>query len=223
MKSTIKKAFWGVLLLLTATALIIYGMGIGPEAFGMPLYKLIFSAVLAALIVSKIIFSDTVRERFKIFFLLALLFMLLETEIAAWANLPDENIINNWFVLIAGIVADKAFNFLIPKRTKKEHSNRFSNAVHYIDASKTSKSSVYNRMGNTEVYYQNAELADPSVELELEISNKMGNTSVYVPSDWVVDNKISNHMGNVEVRENTGCGITLVLKGTNKMGNVEVI
>ena len=223
MKNTVKKGFWGILLLLTAAALIVYGAGIGPEIFGMPLYKFIFSIILAAWIIAKLIFSDTLRERFKLFFPLALLFMLLETEIAAWAKLPDENIINNWFVLLAAIVADSAFNFLIPDRTKKEHSNRFSNAVHYIDVSKTVKSNVYNRMGNTEVYYQNTELADPSVELELTLSNKMGNTSVYVPSDWVIVDKISNHMGNVEIREGAGEGITLVLRGENKMGNIEVI
>ena len=78
-------------------------------------------------------------------------------------------------------------------------------------------------MGNTEVYYQNAELADPAVELELTVSNKMGNVSIYVPTDWIVEDEISNHMGNVEIRENTGCGIRLILKGENKMGNIEVI
>ena len=223
MKNTVKKAFWGILLLLTAAALIIYGMGIGPEIFGLPLYKLIFTAVLVAWTVAKIVFSDTLRERFKIFFPLALIFMLLEPEIAAWASLPDENIVNNWFVLLAAVIADSAFNLLIPKRTKKEHSNRFSNATHYFDVSKTTKSNVYNRMGNTEVYYQNAELADPAVELELTVSNKMGNVSMYVPTDWIVEDEISNHMGNVEIRENTGCGIRLILKGENKMGNIEVI
>jgi predicted membrane protein len=187
------------------------------------LYKFIFSIILAAWIIAKLIFSDTLRERFKLFFPIALLFMLLETEIADWAKLPDENIINNWFVLLAAVIADSAFNLLIPKRTKKEHSNRFSNATHYFDVSKTTKSNVYNRMGNTEVYYQNAELADPAVELELTVSNKMGNVSIYVPTDWIVEDEISNHMGNVEIRENTGCGIRLILKGENKMGNIEVI
>ncbi len=223
MKNTVKKGFWGILLLLTAAALIVYGAGIGPEIFGMPLYKFIFSIILAAWVIAKIIFSDTLRERFKLFFPIALLFMLLETEIADWAKLPDENIVNNWFVILASIIANCAFNLLIPGRTKKEHSNRFSNAVHYIDVSKTTKSNVYNRMGNTEVYYQNTELADPAVELELNLSNKMGNISVYVPSDWTVVDKISNNMGNVEIREGTGEGITLVLRGENKMGNIEVI
>ncbi len=223
MKNTIKKVFWGILLLLTAAALILYGAGIGANIFEFPLYKFLLSIVLVAWLLKKIIFSNTLRERFKIFFPLALLFMVLESEIALWANLPDENIVNNWFVIMAAIVANSAFNFLIPDRTKKEHSNRFSNAVHYIDVSKTTKSNVYNRMGNTEVYYQNTELADPSVELELTLSNKMGNISVYVPSDWAVVDKISNNMGNVEIREGTGDVITLVVKGENKMGNIEII
>jgi predicted membrane protein len=223
MKNKVKKVFWGILLLLAAAALILYGMGIGTEILEIPLYKFILSLVILAWLIAKIVGSNTLREKFKIFFPLALLFMILESEIAAWIGFPDENIVNNWFVIMAAIVANSAFNFLIPDRTKKEHSNRFSNSVHYIDVSKTTKSSVYNRMGNSEVYYQNTELADPSVELELTLSNKMGNISVYVPSDWAVVDKISNNMGNVEIREGTGDVITLVVKGENKMGNIEII
>ncbi len=223
MKNTIKRAFWGILLLLTAVALILYGAGVGTEMLEMPLYKFILSLVVAAWLLKKIIFSDNLRERFKVFFPLALLFMILESEIAAWADLPDENIVNNWFVLMAALVADSAFNFIIPNKSKKGHSNRLSSSVHYIDASKTTSSWVHNRMGDSTVYYQNTEFADREVELELNLSNKMGNITVHVPEDWIVIDKMSNNMGNIEIRESTGGGITLVIKGENKMGNTEVV
>lgn len=223
MKNTVKRAFWGILLLFAAAALILYGAGIGTEILEMPLYKFILSLVILAWIISKIIFSDTLRERFKIFFPLALLFMVLESEIAVWANLPDENIINNWFVIMAALVADSAFNYLVPKKNKKGHSNTFSSSVHYIDASNTTVSHVYNRMGNSDVYYQNTEFLDPETKLELNLSNKMGNITVYVPNDWVVIDKMSNNMGNIEIRESVGGSITLTLFGENKMGNIEIV
>ncbi|MBQ1205702.1 MAG: hypothetical protein IIX67_00710, partial [Clostridia bacterium] len=67
MKNTVKRAFWGILLLFAAAALILYGAGIGTEILEMPLYKFILSLVILAWLISKIIFSDTLRERFKIF------------------------------------------------------------------------------------------------------------------------------------------------------------
>lgn len=222
MKHTAKQVFWGILLLLTAAALIFYGSGYGAEVLGIPLYKLIFTIVLAAWILAKMLFSDSLRERFKIFFPLALVFMVLETEISHWAGLADENIVNNWLVLLAAILADTAINFIIPKRTEKGHSNRFSSTTHYIDANETKKSCVYNRMGDSTVYYQNTELADKSVPLELNISNKMGNITVHIPADWNVVDKIHTNMGNIEIRQGTGGGITLILTGENKMGNIEI-
>ena len=222
MKHTVKKVFWGILMLLTAAALIFYGSGYGAEVLGLPLYKFLFAIVLAAWILAKIIFSDSLRERFKIFFPIGFLFMVLETEISHWAGLPDENIINNWFVIMAALIADSAINFIIPKKNTKGHSNKFSSTTHYIDAAETKQSWVYNRMGDATVYYQNTELADKDVPLELNITNKMGNVTVHVPADWVIVDKISTNMGNIDIREGIGGGLTLTLLGENKMGNIDV-
>ena len=245
MKSHATKIFWGILLLITAAALIFYGMGYGASILGIPMYKMLLSIALVSWILAKIIFSSSLREHFKIFFPLGLLFMLLETEIAHWFDRP-ENIVNNWAVLVAAILADIAISIIIPSKNHKrlftvngtfngetEHSgygtaescdkNRFSSSTVYIDASKTTKSYVENKLGETNVFYQNSDMADPDTIYELTVINRMGETTVHVPNDWVIVNEMVCAMGEINVRENTGNGNKLFLRGKNQMGETNIV
>lgn len=240
MKTSTNKAFWGLLLLLTAISLILYGAGLGADIFGLPLYKLILGLVLLAWIVSKVIFGEGIREKFRIFTLLSFLFMLLETEISNWANMTDENIINNWLLLLAGIIADIAIGMLLPKGKKKKHLNfkindgdihigncdetehTFSNVTHFPDASKDKYHYYMNKMGNMHIYYQNTDLVADGEVLELELECKMGNIVVHLPDDWEVYNEIHTNMGNTHVRGNNGSRVKLTLKGRNSMGNIRI-
>ena len=83
------KVIWGILLILTAISLVLYGVGIGPSCFGMPIHKLILAFMFVALIFAKIIHSDTLKEKLKIFTLLSLLFL---------------NSIKPFFAIFAGLV-----------------------------------------------------------------------------------------------------------------------
>lgn len=247
MKTHAEKIFWGILLLITAAALIFYGMGYGASILGIPMYKMLLSIALVSWILAKIIFSNSLREHFKIFFPLGLLFMVLEAEIAHWLNRP-EDIINNWAVLAAAILADIAIGILIPSKNKHykksftvngnfggetEHSgygaeesfdkNRLSGSTVYIDASKTTKSYVENKIGETNVFYQNTDIADPGKVYELTVINQMGETNVHIPGDWVVVNEMSCAMGEINVRENRGNGARLILRGKNQMGETNII
>lgn len=242
MKNRVGRIFCGILLLIAAAALIFYGMGYGADFFEMPIYKLLFGAVLIACITAKVLFSDSLRERFKIFFPLAFLFMLLEPEISHWANLPDENIVNNWLVLLAAVLANIAVDCIVPKRKNiKSHffgicgnnhsqhnhetfdTNNLSSNMVYIDANKIKKSYIKNRLGETVVYYQNTDIASPDEPLTLEINNLMGETDVHVPADWVVTNNMQCVMGEVYIRPNTGDGIKLTVTGSNKMGETNIV
>lgn len=242
MKNRVGRIFGGILLLITAAALIFYGMGYGASFFGMPIYKLLLSAVLVAWIIAKVLFSNSLRERFKIFFPLAFLFMVLESEISRWASLPDENIVNNWLLLLAALLANIAIDCIIPKnKTVKGHffgiggsnhshgdfesfdTNNLSSNTVYIDADKIKKSFIKNRLGETTVYYQNTDIASPDETLELNINNLMGETDVHVPADWVVTNKMQCVMGEVHIRNNAGNGIRLNVTGSNTMGETNIV
>lgn len=241
MNGRIQKVFVGILLLIAAAALIFYGMGYGASIFGMPIYKLLISVTLVAWTVAKIAFSNSLRERFKIFFPLAFLFMVLETEISHWAGLPDENIVNNWLVLLSATLATIAINFIVPKSNRKNHlftlrksdrlyngfesvdSNRLSSNTVFIDAEQIKKSYVKNLLGETMVYYQNTDNLTCEDELILDISNCMGETDIHVPADWVVTSKIRGSMGEVNVRSNSGNGARLTVTGSNTMGETNIV
>lgn len=245
MKQKASKIFWGVLLILTAAAMIFYGVGDGSGIFGIPMHKMLLGIVITAWIIAKILFSSSLRERFKVFFPLGLLFILFEEEIAYWNGIP-ENIIDNWIVIAAAILMDIAVSILIP-RGKRVHSSRhsfefngetehsgfgeaesfdknaLSDSTVYIDADKTKKSWVENKLGETNVFYQNTDIADPAVPLELNVINYMGEITIHVPADWVVVNKMSCALGEVNTRPNLGNGITLTVTGENKMGETNIV
>ncbi len=242
MKNTVHKIFWGLLLLLSAAALIFYGIGGEAGFFGIPLYKLLFGLILVSWIVSKIFFSDTLRQRFKIFFPLAFLFMIFESEIASLAGLPEENIINNWLVLLAALLANIAMTVIIPKKSRKSYSKsgfrsesygfgesesydkkQFSDSVIYIDASRTTKSYVKNTCGETNVYYQNSDCAVENVVYTLTVENSMGETNVHVPADWVIKNEMTCFLGEVNTRKNPQGEVKLIIRGENKLGETNII
>ncbi len=223
MKDRGHKIFWGVLLLLSAIVLVLYGMGFGGEAFGIPLYKIILGIVIFAFTLSRIIFGTNLRERLRIFTLLSLLFWVFEKEIGLAAGYPDGEIINNMILLVAGILADSAVSLLVPKKKIKGHFNKLSSATHYIDVSKNTQSFIENKMGDSAIFYQNTDLVPLNTVVELTIDNKMGNISIHIPDTWVVDSKVVSKMGAIQVRPNTGNYVTFILKGENKMGNIEVV
>ncbi|MBE6683397.1 MAG: hypothetical protein E7595_04495 [Ruminococcaceae bacterium] len=222
MKSKAYKIYWGVLMLIAAVALILYATGIGSNVLGLPLYKTLLTIVLIGWILYKIIFGADMHERFKIFTPLSLIAILLESEIASLAGL-ESDFINNWILFIAGILLDVAFGVIIPKKAREGHHNRLSSFTHYIDASNTKESTVTNKMGDSTVFFQNTELAEEYSRYELTLYNKMGNITVHVPADWCIDSRIFTQMGNTDIREGGSGTVTLVLKGENKMGNIDIV
>ena len=241
MTGRIQKIFIGILLLVASVALIFYGMGYGTSMFGMPIYKLLIGAAIVAWIIAKIFFGKSLRERFRIFFPLALLFMLLEKEIAVWCELPNDDFLNNWLVLFSALLATVAINFIIPKKKRADRffkfrktdrlyngfesvdNNSLSTNTVFIDAEQIKKSYVKNRLGETTVYYQNTYNLSSDEEFLLDISNSMGETIVHVPADWMVTNKVRNSLGDVSVRESNGNGAKLTVTGNNLMGDTQIV
>lgn len=224
MKNRAHKIFWGILLLLTAAVMLLHGVGFGGEALGIPLYKIVLGIVIISLILSKLIFTRPLREKFRIFIYASLLFMIFEKEIANYLALESENIINNWVLLGAAILIEIAIGFIFPKRTEKGYSNSFSASTKYFDVSQNNQFWVYNKFGATEVYLQNTELADPNVPIELNVTNRFGALEIHVPNDWVVQNDVQTKLSAVDValRNNQSNNARLIVKGTNSLGAVEI-
>ncbi|MBR6563708.1 MAG: hypothetical protein IKK70_07210 [Clostridia bacterium] len=222
MKGRAYKVYWGILMLIFAAALIVYGTVGTESSFGVPFFTMLMGIVLVGWIIAKIVFSSELREKFKIFIPLALLVMCFEKQIAALAGFESENFINNWVLLLSAVIADVAMSFIVPKRQGKGHNNRFSSSTHYVDAVTTKKSWINNRMGDSTVYYTNTDGIEGET-FELNLSNSMGDITVHVPADWTVINELLNRMGDVSIRQNQGSRCTLKLMGDNKMGDINVV
>ena len=167
--------------------------------------------------------------------------MILESEIARWANLPDANIINNWLLLLAAIIADIAMGIIIPKKVRKNHRHKFHTSVGnsggkgfeknifgektiYIDANATPHSAVDNSFGEIRIYYQNTDIVNLNSPLTLEINNKFGELRVHVPEDWTIVNEMTSHFGELFIRENSVLdGIKLIITGSNNFGETKII
>ena len=59
----------------------------------------------------------------------------------------------------------------------------------------------------------------------LNVVNELGNVEIYVPKDWYISCDIINKLGNVDVEKinvSPNSKKSLIIKGHNKLGNVEV-
>lgn len=240
-KSRTKRIFAGVVLLAVAAALICYSAGLGPILSGIPLYKIILGLVLISWIIKKIFFSRQLRKRFQIAIPLALLFMLFEKEIATFAGLPDENIVNNWIVAAAAIIYSIAICLIIPRYArfpKNGFSIKFTNTVNgtnvgssrafssemlYIDAAASPNAAVTNYLGSREVFYQNTDAVPEGSTVTLDINNSLGTVEVHIPDGWKVTNNIETSIANTEIRQNRGNRVNFIVTGVNNIGTVEIM
>ena len=109
------------------------------------------------------------------------------------------------------------------KDSENAYYNKGSSSTRYIDCATKRKVSCYNKLGNTEVYFTNTE--NFSGEIVLNVVNELGNVEVYVPKDWYISCDIINKLGNVDVEKinvSPNSKKRLIIKGHNKLGNVEV-
>ncbi|MGN1047188.1 MAG: hypothetical protein ACI4QZ_01110 [Eubacteriales bacterium] len=227
--------FWGIMLVLAAVALIIYGVGVNFDVIGIPLSKLLIGALLALWILKKLISGRTIFDKLDIFLPLGLLFIVFEKYIAEYIGVEDSNIISNWIVIVAALLFSAAMHMLSDGSKKKEYQNdtegkkseshrgmAMSGGI-YIDAGENKMQFVTNSFGETEVFYQNAELLSGNTA-SLEVVNSFGEVIVHVPAEWNVENHMTCSFGSVEVRRQTvDSEKTLILTGKNSFGSVEIV
>ena len=109
------------------------------------------------------------------------------------------------------------------KNNENAYYNKGSSSTRYIDCATKRKVSCYNKLGNTEVYFTNTE--NFSGEIVFNVVNELGNVEIYVPKDWYISCDIINKLGNVDVEKinvSPNSKKRLIIKGHNKLGNVEV-
>ena len=225
------KIFMGLGLILVAVVLILDAVGVLTPLVSVvgeiTIFEIVAGLFLVALIIERLIH----RKISSIFFLLAFLFMLFEENIAHLCKLEDENIINNWLVLLIAMLLSIGFSILFSSK-KKSHGfsleinghraeSSFSASTVYVDCKDFTPSSIENNLGACSVYFDNAESYSGGMTLNVE--NNLGSMIVNVPSDWIIRSDIENNLGSTSIPKNEDkSGPILNIHGENNLGSLTV-
>ena len=225
------KILWGILLVLTGVLVALSALGMLSFPMGISIWKIVLAVGVMAVLIEGILrleFSQT-------FLMLGIEVIIFEEAIGALLGKTEADWINNWVVilisLLIGIGLDLIFAGL-KRRLKKGRfklfcsDNAFADGLKYIDASKMKKEYIRSNFGDFEVRFENAGEYEGGGELTLE--NSFGDMVIYVPENWEVEVNVENHFGDVTVDDRLrvqyadGSGKKLIIKGTNRFGDLDV-
>lgn len=221
------KIFWGIILVVAACALILFATV--PEftiGISIPAWKILLCALIIFDIIKHIITEEKISDKLSIFIHLALLFIILEKHIAEFYSLPAD-FVNNWYIIGAAVLLTIAVSLIFGGRrvhASKTNNNRLSSAVVYIDSTDPSNQEIRNTLGETNVFFQNTDIASVNDPINLHVTNKLGETNIHVPESWTVDMKMTVKLGEVSCRPNTTTeGKKLIITGTNELGETNIV
>lgn len=226
------KLAFGLLLIACAVFIILDSVGVSLGFLsGIPAITLVIGALLIVWTLTELI-----KLRISgIFFPLAFLFMLFEKYIAKWAALDNENIINNWLVLLAAALLSIGCSLIIPKRktftyvksssnttgsNSKQNTSSLSSSTIYIDCSTFENESVVNELGACQVFFSNIEQYDGNGVLN--VVNELGSMKINVPSTWKIITSISNELGSVNEPSETDGDKVIRIVGSNELGSMTI-
>ena len=226
------KLFLGVGLILVAVFLILDALGVTA-----PLTELIGEvsafALCAGLVLTVFAFTSLIRwEPLNVILSLALLFMIFEKNIAVLCGRAEEDLINNWMLLLIAFLLGTGIRMLFPKRkfhwsvrteeredTRESHS--LGSSTVYVDSATMTPSNVENNIGSCKVYFENPEGYTGNGVLYVE--NNLGSLVICVPQSWDVRVDVENNLGSVKTPNETHDELPiLTIKGENNLGEVTV-
>ena len=230
------KIFWGLGLILAAILLILDAVGIITPLVStvgeITFFELIGGLILVALIIERLIHGNIS----SIFLFLAFLFILFEENIAFICGLENENIINNWLVILVALLLSIGFSILLPSRKRKiNHGNcggtieingknaesNLGTSTIYIDCESFTPSRIENSLGSCSVHFENIESYKGGETLTVE--NNLGSTVINVPSDWIIKSNIENNLGGSHVPSSDDkVGPILYVNGENNLGSLNI-
>ena len=214
-----KKIIYGVLLIAAAVLIILASLDMPLGFIGtVPVIDIALSALLVIFCIRAV----TLRKYWRIPFYPAIIFMLLEEEIAGYLGRDDGNIISNWTVLLCAVLLAAGIGF-ITSHIHDSFSVKLSAQTRYIDGGTFTKEHIKVSLGSAEVHFENAESYKGDGVLDIDCS--LGNLEIFVPSSWRLETDIKVDMGNVDVSAAAGGtvgGPLLTIKGTCDKGNVVI-
>ena len=222
------KLFWGLGFLFAAFLIILDIVGVIPTLLSAVGEVSVFSLILGLLLLSYGI-ARLIRGKIsEIFLPLAFIFMLFEKNIAFLYGSENENIVNNWLVLLVAVLLYIGFEILFSKKKKhiklvaSESNNALKSATVYVDCENfTSNNIIVNKLGECTVHFQNIDKYKG--EQTLTVSNSLGAMTVNVPSSWTLIVDVDNTMGEVDTPPPCDNGGPILrINGKNSLGALEI-
>ena len=223
------KIFWGLVLILMAVLLVLDACGIllsFKSIFGeLSLFAIIGGVLLVAYLLLSLIKGHFVR----ILFLLMVLFMIFEKNIAHFLKLPNENIINNWLLFFSVTLVAIGIRMIFPGRHRgngvhfSSHGSKaegnFGRSTVYVDCAAFQPDVIENNFGSCLIYFENPDAYEGGGTLTLE--NNFGSLTLHVPEGWNVRMEIENNLGSAYAPKDSGEKV-LYVRGENNLGSVSV-
>lgn len=228
-RGRLKSIFWGILLIVTATFVVMSYMGYIDA--GNPI-KIGFTVIFAGIMITSLIDLNF----FGVFFPAALICIMFD-------DLWGIEKLTPWPVLGISILLTIGFSLIFKKKPKKHCHNDYSDNVvedyaddavvnceatfngvnKYIRSNCLRKVNVKCVFGGVELYLDNAILAPEGASIELDVA--FGGVDIFVPKGWKVVNNVSATFGAVDESGRTASmegAPTLYINGKVAFGGAEI-
>lgn len=224
-----QKLFWGLGFLLAATLIILDVVGVIPTLLSAVGEVSVFSLILGLLLLAYALARLFRGKVSAIFFPLAFIFLLFEKNVAVLCGLENENIVNNWLVLLVALLLHVGFAILLPSRRMgrwhRRHTVRRENALSsstvYVNCNDFTPNTVSNKLGECTVHFQNVDSYRGGQTLT--VSNDLGSMTINVPASWMVITDIDNNLAALDTpAQADNGGPILYIKGDNNLGALDI-
>ena len=196
MEKNIGRILSGIALIALAVFIVLGSFGIG---FSFPGNIEVWQWIVGVLLFMALIDSLRRLEFVEVFLMLGFEVMVFEPQLGLLFGFTEENWISNWLVffvsLLVGIGMSMIFKgFHFSFKVKK---NTLGDSVKYIDSSSLKNVTIRNKLGATEVRFENVCTYEGGGTLS--VHNTLGQSTVYVPSGWTVKFKTVNTLGEISI------------------------
>lgn len=243
MKNKFWRSFWGIFFLAAAALVVVNQMGILT-------YKLGFWAIIGSIIFALSLIDGLINRRitesvFSIAFLLMIYAQPLHiTKLVPWTILLAAVLISiglgiifrNRFHTVA-YANKKIKDFRNKRESISDHiftdtvsndkgahvviDQTFSDTSRYIHSKELETIDVNGKMGDINIYLDDAQAAGNTVVMNLNIT--MTDLNIFLPLSWQIDNNLGTSLGELEIDgTSNGVGPTLLLQGHASLSDIDI-
>lgn len=215
--------FWGLVLVLAATILILDGAGVR-FGYGINAWRIIFGVLLLAWLISLLI-----RRQFADLFIpLGLLFLVFEAPIAKAVGRENGKLLPTWTVIVATILITIGLNMILkPAHTvsvsgdDKAKSKTIGAKYVYLDARSMNGTVIRDHLGSIRVFFRNKN--DYPGGSVVTLCDNFGKIEIHIPKEWDLIAQTGENVGRIDIPEHTGNGEkTLTLAIRDNTGDIRV-